>query len=100
MISDGTSQSFDIHCLSKRYRHEFGVGIGGGVYFWKVFGLYAEVLVGQYSYFPELFDSYYTARIGVELKFMPNKKAKKIKNKEMLPGHKEYNLVGIAGKIL
>jgi hypothetical protein len=74
MISDGTSQSFDIHTLSTRYRHEFGIGMGGGVYFWKVFGLYAEVLAGQYSYFPELFNSYYTVRVGVELKFKPREK--------------------------
>jgi hypothetical protein len=72
----------------KRYRHEFGIGIGGGVYFWKVFGLYAEVLVGQYSYFPKMHYCYYTVRAGIEFKFTPKKKAKN-KNKEVLPEHIE-----------
>lgn len=66
------------------YRHEFGVGIGGGVYFWDVFGIYFETLVGQYSYFPELFNSYYTIRAGVEFKFIPKKKAKKMRNEKIL----------------
>ena len=68
------------HFSSKRYRHEFGVGIGGGVYFWKVFGLYAEVMAGQYSYFPEVYDVYYTARVGIEFKFTPKKKIKTKEN--------------------
>lgn len=60
----------------KHYRHEFGLGIGGGVYFWKVFGVYAEFLVGKFSYFHDMKPSYYTARIGAEVKFTPKRKIK------------------------
>ena len=77
IIIDKNVNYIDFYCNAKRYRHEFGIGMGGGVYFWKVFGLYAEALVGQYSYFPELFTCYYTVRGGIEFKFTPNKKAKK-----------------------
>ena len=45
-------------CSGERYRHEFGIGMGGGVYFWNLFGLYAEALAGQYSYFPEICKVY------------------------------------------
>jgi len=77
--SDGTFYQFEMHCLPNRYRHEFGAGVGGGVYFGKkkqIFGLYAEALVGQFSYFPEVYKVYWTARVGIELKFTPNKKKK------------------------
>jgi hypothetical protein len=57
-----------------RYRHEFGIGIGGGVYFWNLFGVYAEAMVGQYSYFPELFSSNYSVRVGIEFKFKTESK--------------------------
>jgi hypothetical protein len=30
------------------YEHEYCMGVGGGVYFWKVFGLYVEVSLGQF----------------------------------------------------
>ena len=30
------------------YKHEYCMGFGGGVYFWQVFGLYAEFGLGQY----------------------------------------------------
>jgi hypothetical protein len=56
------------------YRHEFGVGVGGGVYFKNIVGLYAEVLGGQFSHFPEMFECYYTARLGIELKFISKKR--------------------------
>jgi len=57
-----------------RYRHIFGAGVGGGVYFWDLFGLYAEVMGGKYSYFPESSrNSYYTARVGIEFKFYSKK---------------------------
>jgi hypothetical protein len=81
MYSDDTT----IHVVNttwsgKRYRHEFGVGIGGGVYFKNIFGLYAEALVGQYSYFPEAFSCYYTARVGVELKFTSKRRNRRVDN--------------------
>jgi hypothetical protein len=56
-----------------RYRHEFGVGIGGGVYFLDVFGLYFEGMVGQYSYFIESFHSNFSLRTGIEFKFISKK---------------------------
>jgi len=66
-----------------RYRQVFGVGIGGGVYFGKkrqICGLYAEALVGQFSYFPTMTTCYYTVRVGIEFKFYA--KNKKTENKE------------------
>ena len=71
----------------KRYRHVFGIGMGGGVYFWNVFGLYAEVMVGQYSYFPKMEACYYTARAGIEFKFTPKKTKAKI-----APEHREIQV--------
>jgi len=59
-----------------RYRHEFGVGIGGGVYFKNLVGLYFEAMVGQYSYFPELSTCYYNVRGGLTFKWYSKKKAK------------------------
>ena len=59
-----------------RYRHEFGIGIGGGVYFKNIVGLYAEAMLGQYSYFPELSNCYYTVRGGVSFKWYSKKNAK------------------------
>ena len=32
-----------------QYKHEYCMGIGGGVYFWKVFGLYAEISLGEFN---------------------------------------------------
>jgi len=75
-------QSFELHCLPNRYRHIYGAGIGGGVYFWDLFGLYAEVMGGQYSYFPEVCPVYYTARVGIEFKFYSKKYKERIKAKE------------------
>ena len=59
-----------------RYRHEFGLGMGGGVYFWNVFGFSLEVCGGQYSYFPELAKSWYSIRAGIQFKFTPKPKRK------------------------
>ena len=84
----GAVHYIEQHFNGERYRHEFGIGMGGGVYFWKVFGLYAEALVGQYSYFPEVYGCNYTVRAGVEFKFTPNKKTKN-KEKEYQPEHIE-----------
>ena len=85
--SDGTTQYLEIHCLPNRYRRIFGAGIGGGVYFWNLVGLYTEVMGGQYSYFPEICNSYWTARVGIEFKFMTKKK--KQKETETQPQHIE-----------
>ena len=81
-LSDGRGgvHYIEQHFNGERYRHEFGLGMGGGVYFWKGFGVYAEVLAGQYSYFPEVYNVYYTVRVGVEYKFTP--KSKKLKKQE------------------
>jgi hypothetical protein len=75
--SSGVDEYSELHCLPHRYRDIFGAGIGGGVYFWNLFGLYAEVMGGQYAYFPEICKSYYTVRVGVEFKFTPKKKKEK-----------------------
>ncbi|MDR1793233.1 MAG: hypothetical protein LBR36_07340 [Bacteroidales bacterium] len=60
-----------------RYRHEFGVGVGGGVYFRDFFGLYAEGMVGQYSYFPEIFRCNLSFRGGMMFKIPPKNKTVK-----------------------
>jgi hypothetical protein len=65
-----------------RYRHEFGVGIGGGVYFWNLFGVYFEGMVGQYSFFPDMFRSNFSVRAGIEFKFTSKKTKTKQKNNE------------------
>ena len=93
--SGGSPRYFEMHCKPNRYRHEFGAGIGGGVYLGKkkqVFGLYTEALVGQFTYFPEVYKVYWTARVGIEFKFTPNKKKTKNKNSEILPQHREIRL--------
>ena len=77
--SNGGQQFVNRHWGPERYRNIFGVGMGGGVYFKNLVGIYTEVMAGQYSYFPELCPVYWTARVGIEFKFTPNKKAK---NKE------------------
>ena len=73
----------------KRYRQVFGIGMGGGVYFWNLFGLYAEALVGQYSYFPKMASCYWTARVGIEFKFYSKQNKNKAKNTEIQPKHIE-----------
>ena len=59
-----------------RYRHEYGIGMGAGVYFWNIFGLYIEVCGGQYSYFPEYYKAWHSIRGGIEFKFTPKPKKK------------------------
>ena len=66
----------DGHANPHRYRHEFGIGMGAGVYFWNTFGLYIEVCGGQYSYFPDLFKAWHSIRGGIEFKFTPKPKKK------------------------
>ncbi|MDR1181465.1 MAG: hypothetical protein LBL13_05770 [Bacteroidales bacterium] len=63
---------------AKTYKHEYGVGIGGSVYFWKVFGLYAECSVGQYTVFenPSFQKNaidYFNIRGGFTFKWSSNK---------------------------
>ena len=77
--NNGIGQELEIICGAERYRHIYGIGMGGGVYFKNVFGLYTEVMAGQYSYFPEIVKSPFTIRVGMEFKVTPNKKTK---NKE------------------
>ena len=52
-----------------KYRHEYGVGIGGGVYFWNFFGMYFETSFGQYSYWPDIVSDHFCCRYGIEFKF-------------------------------
>ncbi len=52
-----------------KYRHEYGIGIGGGVYFWNLFGMYFETSFGQYSYWPDLLSDRFCCRYGIEFKF-------------------------------
>ena len=59
-----------------RYRHEYGLGMGGGVYFWNTFGFTLEVCGGQYSYFPEHIKEWYSIRGGIQFKFTPKPKRK------------------------
>jgi len=61
-------------CGAARYRPIFGIGIGGGIYFKNIVGLYTEVKIGQYSYFPEMCKVYWTARVGIEFKFYSKRK--------------------------
>lgn len=53
----------------RHYRHEYGVGMGGGVYFWRLFGLFAEASVGQFSFWPEVFSYPFNFRAGMSFKF-------------------------------
>ena len=79
----------EINCSGARYRHIYGIGMGGGVYFKNLFGLYTEVMAGQYSYFPEIViaKSPYTVRVGIEFKFTSKKTKSKI-----LPEHREIQV--------
>lgn len=57
-----------------RYRHEYGLGVGGGVYFWNLVGIYAEASFGQFSYFPDLFSDPFVLRGGISFKIDSKKK--------------------------
>ena len=52
-----------------KYRHEYGAGLGGGVYIKNIIGLYIELLGGQFSYWPEWLKSPYAIRFGITAKF-------------------------------
>lgn len=92
--SNPNVQVDEIICSDKRYRQVFGVGMGGGMYFKNVWGLYTEIMAGQYSYFPEICPVYWTARVGIEFKFYSkqNKNKAKNKNNEILPQHIEIQV--------
>jgi len=46
ITADGTPFYFP---KANEYKHEYCMGVGGGVYFWKVFGLYAELGLGEFN---------------------------------------------------
>lgn len=52
-----------------KYRHEYGIGLGGTYYIKNIIGFYAEVMGGQFSYFQEFVKSPYNIRVGVTAKF-------------------------------
>ena len=52
-----------------KYRHEYGAGLGGAVYIKNIIGFYAEIMGGQFSYFPECVKSPYNIRVGLTAKF-------------------------------
>ncbi len=64
---NGTPEYYDK--VYKLYRHEFGVGMGVGVFFWDCLGLFAEQSIGQFSLFPEDFNSILSTRVGIQVKF-------------------------------
>lgn len=59
---------------TNRYRHEYGIGVGGGVYFWNLVGIYAEASFGQYSFFPDSFSDPFVLRGGISFKIDSKKK--------------------------
>ncbi|MDR0363766.1 MAG: hypothetical protein LBH92_01905 [Bacteroidales bacterium] len=59
---------------TNHYRHEYGLGLGGGVYFWNLVGIYAEASFGQYSFAPEIFTDNFSLRGGISFKIGPKKK--------------------------
>ncbi|MBP7101611.1 MAG: hypothetical protein KBA86_00020 [Bacteroidales bacterium] len=60
------------------YRHEYGLGIGGSVFFWNLVGFNTELSVGQYSYWPNIFSSNFNFRAGIIFKLNTNQKKIKI----------------------
>jgi len=52
-----------------KYKHEYGAGLGGAYYIKNIIGFYAEVMGGQFSYWPELIRSPYNIRVGITAKF-------------------------------
>ena len=65
----GTWDDVDGEPANYRYRHEYGAGLGGGVYIKNIIGFYIELLGGQFSYWPELVKSPYAIRFGITAKF-------------------------------
>lgn len=62
---------------ANRYNHEYGIGIGGGVYFWNLVGLYTECSFGQFSFKPTLFKQWFSFRAGLTFKWYSKKKIEK-----------------------
>ena len=92
LITNGDNKTTHFHAEDgdARYRHVFGAGLGGGVYFEKkkqVFGLYTEASVGQYSYFPKMCKVHWTARVGIEFKFYSKKHKEKMRALELKPNY-------------
>jgi len=58
-----------IEINDNKYRHEYGAGLGGAYYIKNIIGFYAEVMGGQFSYWPELVRSPYNIRVGLAAKF-------------------------------
>ena len=54
------------------YRHEYGVGIGGSVFFWNLIGFNTEFSYGQFSYWSRMFSSNYNLRVGIILELNAN----------------------------
>jgi hypothetical protein len=52
-----------------KYRHEYGAGVGAAFYIKNIIGFYAEVLGGQFSYWPEMVKNPYAVRVGLTAKF-------------------------------
>lgn len=65
---------FDTDETTQYYRHEYGIGVGGSVYFRNIVGLFTEFSVGQYSYWPRQFHSHFNWRGGGVVKFYAHKK--------------------------
>ena len=61
------------------YRHEYGIGIGGSVYFWNLVGLNMEFSFGQFSYWPRIFSKNFNLRGGIVFKFNTNQKRGELK---------------------
>ncbi len=55
------------------YRHEYGVGVGGSVFFWNLVGFNTELSVGQFSYWPRMFSSNFNFRAGIIFKLNANR---------------------------
>lgn len=52
-----------------RYRHTYGFGLGLSYYFKNMVGLFGELCVGNFSYFPDYVESNVNFRGGVAAKF-------------------------------
>jgi len=58
-----------IEINDNKYRHEYGAGLGAAYYIKNIIGFYAEVMGGQFSYWPEFVRSPYNIRVGLAAKF-------------------------------
>ena len=65
----GTWDSVGKTPKDKKYRHEYGAGLGGAYYIKNIIGFYIEALGGQFSYEPNIFLSPYAIRVGLTAKF-------------------------------